>query len=356
MGARRRAQPESTSLVMKGSAVRIRASASSVSDPYVRAQNLGSRPKQAGPPLRLRVLGSEPSSSAALALVVAAPAQASHGADFGIQDDAWLDLRAGPLSQRLRTLDPLGAGSSGSPFAGTRSPRSAGRPADPVRRHWGPSDDVLEGLHDDGISTLVTLYGSPRWANGGRTPRRLPATGFGDFAVRGLPAFPLVRPWTAWTEPKSRTFSIPVSPARYVQPVLTPAYASLHAASAAEPRRRRRHLAEGTPSGMSPLAFMQGMKAAHARLDAYAQNPYPVGRGETPVPRDLLDVRRLPVGAPPDEIAPTSRATSAQAALADEFGYQTNPPDRLLGVSCAAGARTSARPTLRVWQQSGVPC
>ena len=27
---------------------------------------------------------------------------------------------------------------------------------------------------------------------------------------------------------------------------------------------------------MSPLAFMQGMHAAHARLDAYAQNPYPV--------------------------------------------------------------------------------
>ena len=47
---------------------------------------------------------------AALALVVAAPAQASHGAAFGIQDDAWLMYGPGTLPERLTTLENLGVG------------------------------------------------------------------------------------------------------------------------------------------------------------------------------------------------------------------------------------------------------
>jgi hypothetical protein len=37
-----------------------------------------------------------------------------------------------------------------------------------------------------------------------------------------------------------------------------------------------------------------------------------------------------------------------------EYGYQTNPPDRLLGVSYAAQARYIGQAALRAWQQPGV--
>ena len=37
-----------------------------------------------------------------------------------------------------------------------------------------------------------------------------------------------------------------------------------------------------------------------------------------------------------------------------EYGYQTNPPDRLLGVSYAQQARYVGEAALRVWQQPGV--
>ena len=34
--------------------------------------------------------------------------------------------------------------------------------------------------------------------------------------------------------------------------------------------------------GVSPVAWIAGMAAAHARLDAYAHNPYPLNPAETP--------------------------------------------------------------------------
>src|SRR5438874_2618321 len=128
----------------------------------------------------------------ALALVGAVPAHASSNARYGIQDDAWLLYGPGTLSERVTTLQGLGVG-----------------------------------------VVRVTLYGSPRWANGGASAATLPSTGFGDFAYASAVRFPWVRMWTIWNEPNNRTFAVPVSPSLYVSRVLNPAYVSLHAASAA---------------------------------------------------------------------------------------------------------------------------
>ena len=47
--------------------------------------------------------------------------------------------------------------------------------------------------------------------------------------------------------------------------------------------------------------------------------------------------------------------TSARSRLwLTEYGYQTNPPDRLLGVSYALQAKYLGEAALRVWQQPGV--
>ena len=83
---------------------------------------------------------------------------------FGIQDDAWLIHGAGTLDDRLDRLERLGV--------------------DVVRfnLHWDQietapgeysgedSRRVLEGLRSRGIPAVVGIVGSPRWANGGRTP------------------------------------------------------------------------------------------------------------------------------------------------------------------------------------------
>ncbi len=292
---------------------------------------------------------------AALALVVAAPAHASRGAEFGIQDDAWLMFGPGTLTERLTTLDNLGVGVVR--FTLRWDQVAAQKPADPrspAAYEWGSYGDVLDALHARGIRALVTLYGAPRWANGGGPPAHLPTSGFGDFAYAAAREFPWVHQWTAWNEPNSRTFSVPVSPSLYVQKVLNPAYASLHQASSSNQVAGGVTSPRKTPSGLAPLAFMQGMHAAHARLDAYAQNPYPVDRNETPSHTSCTGCAYFTLAKLPAIRADVTRYFGSKPLWLTEYGYQTNPPDRLLGVSWASQAAYIGQASFRVWEQSGV--
>lgn len=292
---------------------------------------------------------------AALALAVAAPAQASHTAQFGIQDDAWLLYGPGTLQERLTTLQNLGVGVVRFTLrwdqVALQKPAS---PRSPSAYDWGASGELLDALHTQGLPAIVTLYGSPRWANGGGPPAHLPTTGFGDFAYAAAREFPWVHMWTAWNEPNSRTFAVPVSPSLYVQHVLNPAFASLHQASGANRVAGGVTSPRQTPSGLSPLAFMQGMHAAHAHLDAYAQNPYPVERGETPTNTSCTSCSYLTMAKLPTIRADVTRYFGAKPLWLTEYGYQTNPPDRLLGVSYALQAAYLGQAALRVWQQPGV--
>ena len=67
-------------------------------------------------------------------------------------------------------------------IAATRpaNPRS---PRDPAYK-WSRSDAVLAALRAHGILPLVTLTGTPAWANGGRSPSFAPlnAESFADFS------------------------------------------------------------------------------------------------------------------------------------------------------------------------------
>ena len=292
---------------------------------------------------------------AAIALAAAAPASASTGAQYGIQDDAWLMYGPGTLAERVTTLQGLGVGIvrftlRWDAVAPTK-PAQQRDPSDAAYR-WGAYGDVLDTLHESGIPVLVTLWGSPRWANGGGAPNRLPVSGLGPFATAAATRFPWVRLWTAWNEPNSRTFSTPVSPSLYVSRVLNPAYTALHASSGANKVAGGVTSPRKSPSGMSPLAFMQGMRAAHAHLDAYAQNPYPVSRTETPT-RGACPLC-FTMASLPAIRAGVTRSFGAKPLWLTEYGYQTNPPDRLFGVSYAQQAAYLGDAALRVWQQPGV--
>jgi hypothetical protein len=96
------------------------------------------------------------------------------------------------------------------------------------------------------------------------------------------------------------------------------------------------------------------MRAAHARLDAYAQNPYPVGRGETPTHSACSTCGYFTMANLSTIRADVTRYFGAKPLWLTEYGYQTNPPDRLLGVSYAQQAAYLGEAGFRVWEQSGV--
>jgi hypothetical protein len=294
---------------------------------------------------------------AAVALLTAAPAQASSGAQFGIQDDSWLMDGPGALTDRVATMQKLGTGLVRFTLRWDRvSPSKPANVSDPVdpAYDWGVSGDVLDELHASGIPVLLTLYGSPGWANGGGGPNVLPTSGFGDFATAAAARFPWVRLWTAWNEPNTRIFSSPVSPSAYVKQVLNPAYAALHAASGANRVAGGVTSPRKTPSGMAPLTFLDGMRAADARLDAYAQNPYPLSRNDTPSHDSCSNCGYFTMARLAEIRSSVTRAFGPKPIWLTEYGYQTNPPDRLLGVSETLQAKYIGAAALRVWQARGV--
>src|SRR5262249_27915301 len=111
----------------------------------------------------------------ALGLLVAssqiASASAARNVKFGIQDDAWLADGPGTLQHRLDILQELGVSIvrytiHWDQVAPTKPVRALAS-NDPAYR-WTAADLVLNGLHERGIEPLVTLYGTPMWANGRR--------------------------------------------------------------------------------------------------------------------------------------------------------------------------------------------
>src|SRR5262249_14459314 len=109
-------------------------------------------------------------AAAAVTLLVPAVSSASPYIQYGVQDDAYLS--AGPsLASRLDTLDRAGAKLvrytvNWRQIAPTK-PKKAVNPGDPAYE-WTNADAVLNGLHKHRIAVLVTLYGTPGWANDGR--------------------------------------------------------------------------------------------------------------------------------------------------------------------------------------------
>ncbi|HKB95128.1 MAG TPA: hypothetical protein VKC62_12975 [Gaiellaceae bacterium] len=304
---------------------------------------------------RLAILAAACAAAASLAAV---PARASAGAQFGIQDDAWLMDGAGSMSDRIATLQRIGVKLVRFTLrwdqVATSRPAAPRDPQDPAYE-WGQYAEVLQALHADRIAALVTIYGAPAWANGGHGPNWLPAsTAAGDFAYAAAKEFPWVHLWTAWNEPNTRVFSVPVSPSMYVTHVLNPVYAGLHAASRANRVAGGVTSPRQTPSGMSPAAFAAGMRAARARLDAYAQNPYPRAPVETPFDArcsNCSDWTMARLGAIRSAI---SRLFGPKPIWLTEYGYETSPPDRFLGVSLARQAAYIGEAGLRVWEEPGV--
>src|SRR5215210_6939483 len=204
--------------------------------------------------------------------VAASSAQASTAVRYGLQDDAWLEFGPRTLTERLATFKRLGV-----PLVrftlhwneiARRRPK---RPTSPRDRayDWHRPDRVLRGLRRHGLTPVLTLVGTPGWANGGRSPRYAPPhpRDFQHFASAAARRYPWVRYWLVWNEPNKRIWLRPTRAAIYVQHLLNPAYEAIHAVV---PRARVGGGvtgARGGLGGVSPVAWIRGMAAARAKLD-----------------------------------------------------------------------------------------
>jgi Cellulase (glycosyl hydrolase family 5) len=221
----------------------------------------------------------------------------------GFQDDAslrWADDRATTLDQArdahaavIRTIVEWHT-------AAPERPANPANPFDPAYR-LEDVDDLARSAQQRGIELLLTIWGTPEWANGGERPNRPPRNpaGLQTFA-RALadrysgrhPGYPAVRLFSAWNEPNLEQFLSPqfdeeggsVGPTLYA-PIARAIYDGVKEANpdalvaVGETSPRGRDLPSTGPvqDSHSPARFARLLSEQEPRIafDAWAQHPYP---------------------------------------------------------------------------------
>ena len=280
-----------------------------------------------------------------LGLAAAPRAAAATGVKYGLTDDAWLLDGPGTLESRLTQLDTLGVHVVRFTLRWNQiapsQPAVATDPSDPAY-DWTDADTVLDGLHAHGIEVVLQLVGTPSWANGGLGANYAPtsAAPFGAFATAAAHKYPWVRRWLVWNEPNQVRWLRPTTPAVYTSRLLNPAYTAIHAAIPGAQVAGGGTAPRGSTGGVSPVAWLLGMHAAHAKLDAYAHNPYPLDpKRETPLTGGCAQCTTITMATINKLVVLVARNFPRARIWLTEYGYQSNPPDPLLGVSTALQAR-----------------
>lgn len=281
----------------------------------------------------------------AAAAVTAAGAQAGPSVSYGIQDDAWIASGPGTVEERILKLQSLGLQVVRVTVRWDVVEETSGA------FDWSQPDAVLEALRAAGVDAVVTLYGTPKWANGGRAPNVAPLLGadFARFASAAAERYPDVGRWTIWNEPNQRRWLASASPVEYVTKLLNPAYAAIHDVSPTSRVAGGVTAPRGGAGGVSPVAFIRAMGRAKARLDAYAHHPYALAPRETPWSGGCDHCETISMSTIGRLVNETRRAFGPVRLWLTELGYQSNPPDRLLGVAPAVQASYIAAAAYIAW-------
>jgi hypothetical protein len=287
--------------------------------------------------------------------VASSPAHAAGGIRYGIQDDAWLEFGPGTLDQRLATFERLGVPLVRFTLHWNAVARR--RPADPASPRdraydWRRPDKVLRGLRRHGLTPVVTLLGTPAWANGGRGPNYAPPhpRDFRAFARAVATRYPWVRYWLVWNEPNHPLWLRPTKAAIYVRHLLNPGYEGIHAVLPHAQVGGGVSAPRGGLGGVAPVTWLHGMALAHAKLDAYAHNPYPSSPAETPSSHGCVHCPTITMATLPKLLILVRRYFGPKPVWLTEYGYQTNPPDEFLGVSPRKQATLLSLAAMRAWR------
>jgi hypothetical protein len=216
-------------------------------------------------------------------------------------------------------------------------------------------DDVDEALRSAQLTdmeVMLTISGTPRWANGGRNPNVIPRR-MADFTAftRAIATrysgrfagFPFVRFYSVWNEPNLNLFLTPqfnaagksVAPANYAK-LYAAAYAGIKAGSpmakvaigetSARGRDRR---VPGVSDTHSPGKFAELVAKANPRLkfDAWSHHPYPFNPNSRP--SQIVKWPNVSLASLPrfnEELKKFFKRKTAPIWVT-EYGHQTRPED-----------------------------
>ena len=311
----------------------------------------------------------------AVAVVLAPTASASSSLRIGIFDDGVVlygepDL-VFPQLQKTRTqLLRVNLWWSGPGITvATRKPKRPADPNDPAY-NWDTYDRTVRFSIVNGIIPIFSIIGTPPWANAAKGWNVAPtnARDLQNFAAAAQKRYsgtfvnadgvvlPRVSLWMAWNEPNNPVFLKPqyrrVGTTWTIQSGRDYAKLCNAVVSGIKSVQRTSKVACGAtgPRGnnnpnssrpsVSPIPFLRAMKAGGAKgFDAYAQHPYYGSPAETPSTRPPPGLR----GQPPTAvtlgnidvlIGELDRLYGRQMRVwVTEYGYQTNPTDRIFGVT-----------------------
>jgi hypothetical protein len=170
-------------------------------------------------------------------------------------------------------------------------PRSARNPFDRAYQ-FGDVDQFVAAADRRGVEVLVTLWGTPRWANGGRKPN-VPPNRAADFqafaqafATRYSGAYPtlgFVRFVSIWNEPNTRRFLNSPNRAAAYAALVRAGYRGVKTGSPTT------LVAAGeTAAGHCPARFVSAVARTDRNLpfDAWAHHPYPATADGRPDDRE----------------------------------------------------------------------
>ena len=307
-------------------------------------------------------------------------ASASRSLQHGIFDDTQLNYgnpdRVFPMLQELRTqlvrVNLVWGGANG---VAKRRPVNPMNPADPAY-DWSVYDRTVTYAQRYGMKVVFAIVGTPPWANRAAgvnvAPRSvLDLERFATAAARRYNGtfkgadgsnLPAVRSWLAWNEPNNPAFLRPqfrkVAGRQVIQSAIdyakicnavvkgvrkTTIGASKVACGVTAPRGNNNP--NSSRPAVSPLPFLRAMKRAGAKgFDAYAHHPYygaPRETPSTPPPPGIHGnaATAITLGNLNLLIAEVTRLYGNKRIWITEYGYQTNPPDRIFGVTRANQAK-----------------
>ena len=357
-------------------------------------------------PRRARAL-----AAAVFALALAGPvasAAAAPGTEVGIEDERLLLSEPAAAPQAVADWAAAGVdvvriharwGAISPATDSSRRPAGfdVGDPDDP-RYDWETLDDAVDLVHAAGMRVMLTVTGpGPLWSS--RKPSlhepgykpdpalfarfaRAVATRYGDRVDRYL----------LWNEPNQPGWLLPQYSCvrkRVCSPVAPHLYRSLVRAArpaikAADPGAQVL-LGELAPLGrpgvsirtpIAPLPFLRAMACVNAlykplhggacanfkpaSADAFGYHPHGIHNGpERPNPnRDQAQIGDLPrLFAALDRLTRSGRIGAPGKRFdvyLTEFGYQTSPPDHLVGITLAQQARYLQQASYVAWRQPRV--
>jgi hypothetical protein len=314
-----------------------------------------------------------------VAASVAASAHASRYLRIGVYDEA--QTLYGPVDQTFATFKQLHVQEVrlnlywGGKYGVAKSrPKSATNPNDPAYV-WTLYDRTVNIAAQNGVHVVFSIYGTPGWANGGKGPNVAPtnATDLRNFAYAAAKRYsgktmgadgrllPAVREWLAWNEPNNPVFLTPqwkknavgkwviVSATNYAK-ICNAVYNGVHGTLQPNERvacgvtapRGNNNPRSSRPS-VSPLAFLRAVKLAGLKtFDAWAHHPYYAGPSDQPTTKPVTakgaPATAVTLGNIGDLIREVTRLYGNKRIWITEYGYQTNPPDKLYGVTYAKQA------------------